>query len=142
MNRTIITRREAHVRGLKRFYTGDACKRDHVCERFVSNGGCVMCINWGSPARKMQGPRGRNVGWPSQGLVFNVPGIMPEEIEAAFRYIEANGWHDVALLAVRNDPKLLERYVIPLTVQEQAELQSKLEQDRRTRRALLADSED
>jgi hypothetical protein len=138
MQREIITRREAHARGLKRYYDGKPCTHGHNGERFTSNGGCVACQTFSTPNRK-KGPRGRNVGWPSVGLVFNVPDVEPHEIEAAFRYIEACGWHDAAVLALRNDPKLLERHLLPLTIKEQIELQSKIERDRRIRAAIRGD---
>ena len=41
----IITRAQALERGLKRYYTGEACKRNHVSERCVRSYQCVMCIN-------------------------------------------------------------------------------------------------
>jgi hypothetical protein len=34
---------EAKALGLKRFFTGEPCKRGHVAERYVSGGGCVEC---------------------------------------------------------------------------------------------------
>ena len=40
-----ITRDEAQAAGLVRYYTGQPCKRGHLAERFVSNGGCVLCLN-------------------------------------------------------------------------------------------------
>lgn len=139
--RTIIARQDAYTRGLKRFYTGTPCKYGHDSERFVVNGGCIQCQNWTSPKRSVRGPKGRNVGWPSQGLIFNVPDLMPEEVEAAFRYMEANGWHDAAVLAIRKDPTLLERHTIPLSIAEQAQLHTKLERDRRIRDAMAAEIE-
>jgi hypothetical protein len=39
----IIALQEAQVRGLKRFFTGDPCKRGHVSERLVSNRECCEC---------------------------------------------------------------------------------------------------
>ena len=39
----IVTREEAIDKGLKTYYTGEACKRDHVCERYTLNSVCVMC---------------------------------------------------------------------------------------------------
>ena len=36
-------RSEAREKGLKRFFTGDPCKRGHVSERYVSSAGCVEC---------------------------------------------------------------------------------------------------
>ena len=40
-----ITRKAALCRGLKRYYTGKACKRGHVAERMVSTMTCVECKN-------------------------------------------------------------------------------------------------
>jgi hypothetical protein len=40
----IITRQEAKAQGLKRYFTGLACKHGHVAERLVSNRGCYQCI--------------------------------------------------------------------------------------------------
>ena len=39
----IISRKEAKKRGLKRYFTGKACKHGHVAERRVSDGGCREC---------------------------------------------------------------------------------------------------
>lgn len=36
-------RQEAIERGATRFFTGRPCRHGHVCERFTSNGECVMC---------------------------------------------------------------------------------------------------
>jgi hypothetical protein len=38
-----ISREIAKARGLKHYFTGQPCGRDHVEERFVSNGMCVQC---------------------------------------------------------------------------------------------------
>lgn len=131
-----ISREDAHSQGLKRYYTGEPCKRGHTCERFTCNTGCVMCMNWASPKRKLAGPQGRNVGWPKVGLVFRSSDLLPEEAHAAFRYIEENGWHDAAVLAIRKDPTLLAKYTTPLTLKEQADLNTRLETDRRVRARL------
>lgn len=39
----LITRKEAREFGLKRYFTGKACKNGHTSERKVSNGCCVEC---------------------------------------------------------------------------------------------------
>src|SRR5579859_5390600 len=39
----VITRQEAMVAGLKRYYTGVACKRGHISERQVASRDCVEC---------------------------------------------------------------------------------------------------
>ena len=38
-----LTRDEAAMRSLSRFYTGKACKNGHIAERYVSNRQCVFC---------------------------------------------------------------------------------------------------
>ena len=39
----IISRADAKAAGLKRFFSGRPCKRGHVGEFYVNNGGCVEC---------------------------------------------------------------------------------------------------
>lgn len=39
----IISRADAGAQGLKRYFTGRACKRGHVVERQVSNRRCIKC---------------------------------------------------------------------------------------------------
>ena len=40
----IIGRDEARALGLKRFFTGEPCKRGHVAERGVSSQNCMECM--------------------------------------------------------------------------------------------------
>lgn len=40
----IITRSEAKSLGLRRYFTGQQCKNNHLCERFVTNAHCVECL--------------------------------------------------------------------------------------------------
>lgn len=48
----IITRAEARALGLKRYFTGKACRnRGHIAERLCSNGECLACVREDSPAR-------------------------------------------------------------------------------------------
>jgi hypothetical protein len=39
----VIARAEAKALGLKRYFTGEPCKRGHVVERFVSGAKCSEC---------------------------------------------------------------------------------------------------
>lgn len=39
----IVTRKEAKLKGLKRFYTGRACNRGHTEERYTTGGQCLGC---------------------------------------------------------------------------------------------------
>ena len=40
-------RKAARKLGLKHYFTGAACKRGHVCERYVSSARCIECaVNW------------------------------------------------------------------------------------------------
>ncbi len=41
--RAAACRDEARARGLKRYSTGEPCKRGHVAERYVSSNECVEC---------------------------------------------------------------------------------------------------
>lgn len=38
-------RHAAHAAGKIHFDTGQPCKRGHTAPRFVSNGGCIKCVN-------------------------------------------------------------------------------------------------
>ncbi|MCK9371202.1 hypothetical protein M0R04_14920 [Candidatus Dojkabacteria bacterium] len=39
----VISRSEANQQGLKRYFTGNPCKRGHLSQRDTINGNCVMC---------------------------------------------------------------------------------------------------
>lgn len=39
----IITRKEAKAKGLKTYFTGIACKHDHIAKRRTVNCECVAC---------------------------------------------------------------------------------------------------
>jgi hypothetical protein len=39
----IITRADALSKGLKRYFTGEACRKGHVGERYVRDARCVEC---------------------------------------------------------------------------------------------------
>lgn len=45
MEKEIITREEADVLGLTRYFTGRACRNNHIADRYVNGGACVECIN-------------------------------------------------------------------------------------------------
>lgn len=38
-----ISRYNAALTGLNRYFNGKPCKKGHVCERYVANGNCVDC---------------------------------------------------------------------------------------------------
>lgn len=42
-HRVVISRKDAKSIGIKRCFTGKACKSGHICDRSVSNGNCVEC---------------------------------------------------------------------------------------------------
>ena len=48
----IISRVEAKIKGLTRYYTGSPCKRGHYVERKISNGTCVECARLSSRAKR------------------------------------------------------------------------------------------
>lgn len=39
----IISRKEAKVKGLTKYYTGEPCKRGHIVPRWTATYGCVIC---------------------------------------------------------------------------------------------------
>lgn len=39
----LISRKEALIQGLSRYFTGKPCWQDHISERSVSNRGCLAC---------------------------------------------------------------------------------------------------
>ena len=39
----IISRKDAKIRGLNKYFTGNPCKRGHITERYTSNYKCPMC---------------------------------------------------------------------------------------------------
>lgn len=43
MSYEVISRKQAHELGRKRFYTGRPCLNGHLAQRFVTTGGCVAC---------------------------------------------------------------------------------------------------
>ena len=44
MELVIISRREAFIKNVSRFFTGKPCKYGHLCERQTSNGACIDCL--------------------------------------------------------------------------------------------------
>lgn len=44
-NGPVVTRTDARAAGVKRFFTGKACRNEHLSERFVSTGQCAACIS-------------------------------------------------------------------------------------------------
>lgn len=114
-NVALISRDDAQLRNLKRFYTGEPCPRGHDAERYVSNGGCIACVNRAT-AKKVTN-RGAPLYTPAEPLNFDGPDMLPlptlREAQAAFRYMAACGWHLAAIKALRADPVLMERYDAP-----------------------------
>jgi hypothetical protein len=146
ISRMIISRDAAHLQGLKRFYTGTPCIHGHDSERFISSGGCCMCQNWHAHKTR-KGPKAANVGWPPRGLIFTVPSteeyprVLPEEMEAAFLYMEAMRWHDYAVMELRKDPSLMAQYATPLDIKEQARLHAVLEKHQRVMERIRSQDE-
>ena len=52
----IITRAEAKAQGLVRYYTGEPCKRGHVCERHTCDFKCLMCNAEKAKERRAKDP--------------------------------------------------------------------------------------
>ena len=39
-----ITRKKAKILGLNRYFTNKPCKHGHICERYITNGMCLLCL--------------------------------------------------------------------------------------------------
>lgn len=52
----IMSRQEARVKGLTRYFTGEACKHGHNSQRLVSNKNCVECVNSANRVRRNSNP--------------------------------------------------------------------------------------
>ena len=48
----IVSRDEARAIGLKRYFTGEACRQGHLAERTTSEGKCVECVRARDRARQ------------------------------------------------------------------------------------------
>ena len=42
-DRTLLSKHDAELQGLSRYYTGKICRNGHLTDRMVANGGCVGC---------------------------------------------------------------------------------------------------
>jgi hypothetical protein len=88
----IITRYDALTAGLARYFSGIACKRGHIAERYAINSGCVICINPRSAnraAKQIQDTaRDRAV---LKGDVRYSPGIPCKRGHLAERYTSTRG---------------------------------------------------
>ena len=65
-----VTRDEARVRGLKRYFTGEPCKHGHVAERWVANGGCTVCL-LASNSKKRPRDLGKKKAYDAQWYAAN-----------------------------------------------------------------------
>ena len=43
--KSIVTKNEAKILGINRFFTGKKCSKGHVCDRRLSDGKCIKCTN-------------------------------------------------------------------------------------------------
>lgn len=50
----VLSRNEAAMSGLSRFYTGHLCREGHLAERFVGNRQCVVCNAQQARQRELQ----------------------------------------------------------------------------------------
>ena len=134
--RAKITREAAHLKGLKRFYTGEPCKRGHDSERFVANGGCVQCMNFSTPGKRKVF-QARNVYWPTQAFIFEtMPPPTPEEMQAAVNLMRARRWHESTLQEVRKDPALLASHLDPIPIGEEIAARNLIERRHRVLQAV------
>jgi len=44
LDERIVSRNDAKLKGLQYYFTGQACKNNHICERRVDNSDCLECV--------------------------------------------------------------------------------------------------
>ena len=70
----IVTRADALALGLVRFYTGRACKRGHVTERYTASGACAGCDKARRPPRfpdrKVMTPEQRRASHAARQAIY------------------------------------------------------------------------
>jgi len=127
----IISRDNAHALGLKRYFTGEPCKRGHVVERYVSTGACKSCLH--RDARSdLHSPFSFHA--PLRAVYFkDASGI---EAQGAFRFMENAGWYEAAVKLLREDPALLAHHTAHLTTSQRQTLRN-VDTARAARRAKL-----
>lgn len=77
----IISRIDALNLGLKRYYTGNACKYGHISERYVSSGLCAECKRLDTKRWRDSGPK---EGYNSAGK--KLPTV--EYLHECFKYVD------------------------------------------------------
>jgi hypothetical protein len=117
---TIISRKEAKAQGLKRFFTGRACKRGHVSERFVANNMCAGCahILWPKyhpPEKERERSLQRRLSAPEEFLRYTRKHreANRDKINAGARrrYKESPlKWKEKQARALAKDPECLRRH--------------------------------
>lgn len=117
----LITRVDAREQGLKRYYTGEPCKNGHLCQRFVSSGGCCDCVNWKTPHGRKRNYA--NMCFPERAFIFVNPATR-EEMAAALRYVAHMRWHETALQELRKDPELMAKFSAAITAEDLAKARS------------------
>lgn len=55
----LTSRKEAKAAGLTRYFTGVACPKGHICERFCSNRKCIRCLRTSDNAKRRNVQNGK-----------------------------------------------------------------------------------
>lgn len=78
----LITRADAHAQGRTRYFTGMPCRaKGHVCDRYVSTGGCIECLGQYRGKFTRNGLTAELAAW-RPGDAFHVPvGLSATQLE-------------------------------------------------------------
>lgn len=79
----IISRKDAHQQGRKKFYTGEPCKNGHLAERFTTSGACTHCAK----AFHKMPPGPSNELFPMQPPLVYVPRLDVPQMDELGDYI-------------------------------------------------------
>jgi hypothetical protein len=65
---TLISRKEAQRRGVKRYFTGVPCRMGHISERYVVAKLCLACLKWRADIRARRNKRKAEAAASSSGM--------------------------------------------------------------------------
>ncbi len=86
----VISRADAMALGLKRYFTGEPCKRGHVAARLVNDCGCVECANYTKRCNPKRRERDRK---------YNTQNRERRRQNDILRYHEVDAGHYAMILA-------------------------------------------
>jgi hypothetical protein len=85
-----VTRAEAKAAGLKRYFTGKACPKGHLAERYLSKGNCIACLQ--SQVRDREIARAYNRAYYADKAAKRPPRVLTPHIGADLTLEQVNDY--------------------------------------------------